>query len=95
MQHSAQALKRIVEHLQREQVVSVVQAQAALAHHQRTGARIEEVILELALMEEGALLRSLANLYRTRFASTERLAAFARDLAVLVEEKNAALNRSR
>ncbi len=28
-------------------------------------------------------------------ALTERLAAFARDLAVLVEEKNAALNRSR
>lgn len=91
MQHSAQALKRIVEHLQREQVVSLAQAQAALAHHQRTGARIEEVVLELALMEEGALLRSLATLYRTRFASTERLAAFAPDpkLVELVPRKYA------
>ena len=77
--HSAHGLKRILDHLQREQVLSASQVQAALAHHQRTGSRIEDVILELAMSEEVPLLRSLATLYRTRYASTERLATFAPD----------------
>ena len=88
---SAQGLKRIVEHLQREQTISAAQANAAVAHHQRSGARIEEVLLELAILDEAALLRGLATLYQTRFASTERLAAFRVDakLADLVPRKYA------
>jgi HD-GYP domain-containing protein (c-di-GMP phosphodiesterase class II) len=76
---TAQGMKRILDHLQREQVVSASQVAAALAHHQRGGARIEEVLLELAIVDEAALLRALATLYRTRFASTERLASIAID----------------
>ena len=91
MVQSAQALKRIVDHLQRERLLSAAQASAAIAHHQRSGARIEEVLLELAILDEPALLRGLATLYQTRFASTERLAVFRVDarVAELVPRKYA------
>ena len=84
-------MKRIVEHLQREGLLSASQVAAAVAHHQRTGSRVEEVIVELAMLDESVLLRSLATLYRTRFATTERLASFRVDskLAELVPRKYA------
>ena len=76
---TAQGMKRILDHLQKEQMITATHVAAALAHHQRSGARIEEVLLELALVDEASLLRALATLYRTRFASTERLASISID----------------
>ncbi len=74
MQQTAHSIKRIIDHLERDRLLTAGQTAAAMAHHQRSGIRIEEAILELSLIEEGLLLRSLASLYHTKFVGTERLA---------------------
>lgn len=64
---------RIVQHLVDEGVLTAEQADAALRQSQRDGARVEEVLLELGLVDEPVLLQALAALYRTRFVSTDKL----------------------
>ena len=45
-----------------------------LSQQQLLGGRIEEAILDMGVLGEQELLKFLANTYRTRFVSTEKLA---------------------
>ncbi len=45
-----------------------------LIHAQRTQSTAEEAIIQLGLMSEAELLKYIANLYKTRFVGSERLA---------------------
>ena len=44
-----------------------------MIHAQRTQSTAEEAMIQLGLIHEGELLKYIANLYRTRFVSSERL----------------------
>lgn len=65
---------RLLERLVADGLINPEQQEAALNLMARTGDRAEEALLELAAIEEPALLKYLAALYRTRFVSTEKLA---------------------
>jgi len=52
-------------------------------HAQRTHSTAEEAILQLGLMSEAELLKYIANLYRTRFVGSDRLAKAAVDPQLL------------
>jgi len=52
-------------------------------HAQRTQSTAEEAILQLGLMTEGALLKYIAGVYRTRFVGSEGLAKAGVDPALL------------
>ncbi|MGB5813516.1 MAG: HD domain-containing phosphohydrolase [Polyangiales bacterium] len=54
-----------------------------LIHAQRTQSTAEEAMLQLGYMEEGALLKFIANLYQTRFVGSERLSKAAVDPGLL------------
>ncbi len=54
-------------------------------HAQRTQTTAEEAILQLGLLEEAELLRYIANLYRTRFVGSERLAKAGIDRRLLAQ----------
>jgi response regulator RpfG family c-di-GMP phosphodiesterase len=72
MVHAAK--DRLLERLVADKLVTTEQQEAALNLMARSGERLEEVLLELHAVEEGALLKYLATLHRTRFVSTEKLA---------------------
>jgi response regulator RpfG family c-di-GMP phosphodiesterase len=55
-------------HLKQEQV------EAVYTHVQRSGERAEEAVLQLGLLAEADMLKSLATAYKVRFISSERLA---------------------
>lgn len=63
--------------------LSQEQREAALNHIQAFGDRAEEALLEANLVQEGELLRYLANAYQTRFVSTDKLAKADIDRATL------------
>ncbi len=54
-----------------------------IIHAQRTQSTAEEAILQLGLLSEAALLKYIANLYQTRFVSSEKLAKAGVDPALL------------
>ena len=60
--------------LVREKLLRQEQADAAVVQAQRTGDRVEDVILEADMVPEGEMLRALAAHYRVYFISTEKLA---------------------
>jgi response regulator RpfG family c-di-GMP phosphodiesterase len=68
------ASMRLVERMVADGLITHEQREAAISSVQRTGERVEECLLELRACDEGALLKYLAGLHRTRFVSTEKLA---------------------
>lgn len=64
---------RIVERLEAEGLISGETRAAALNHQRVIGGRIEEALLDCNAIDEAALLKFLANEYRTRFVTTEKL----------------------
>lgn len=56
-----------------DRVITPEQREAALSHVQAFGDRVEEALLENGV-DEAALLKYLAALYKTRFVSTDKLA---------------------
>jgi response regulator RpfG family c-di-GMP phosphodiesterase len=65
---------RLLERMVADKVIKPEHQEAVLNTIARTGERIEEVLLEMKAIDEAALLKYLASLYRTRFVSTEKLA---------------------
>ncbi len=65
---------RIVERLLADGLITAEQQEATHAYLQRMGGRVEEALLEVQAIDEAALLKYLASLYKTRFVSTEKLA---------------------
>jgi len=63
-----------LDRLVAEGTVSPSRYDEVLIHAQRTQSTAEEAILQLGLLSEAALLKYIANLYRTRFVGSERLA---------------------
>jgi response regulator RpfG family c-di-GMP phosphodiesterase len=60
--------------LVRDKLLRKDQADASFTQAQRTGDRVEDVILEADMVPEGDMLRSLAAHYKVNFISTEKLA---------------------
>lgn len=69
-----QSNTRLLERLVADRLIQPEHQEAALNLMARSGDRVEEVLLELAVIDELALLKYLAALHRTRFVSTEKLA---------------------
>lgn len=65
---------RVLERLVAAGLITAEQQESTLAYLQRMGGRVEEALLEVNAIEEPPLLKFLANLARTRFVSTEKLA---------------------
>jgi response regulator RpfG family c-di-GMP phosphodiesterase len=66
--------KLVCDVLVRDGLIKPEQAQAATARLQWSGERIEEAVLDLGLLSEADLLRSLAAYYKANFISAEKLA---------------------
>ena len=60
--------------LVRDKLLRKDQAEASFVQAQRTGDRVEDVVLEADMVPEGDMLRSLATHYKVNFISTEKLA---------------------
>ena len=67
------AQKRLLDALVRQKRLSRDQYENALALQSRDGSRIEDVLIERGMIEETALLKFIAGIYKTRSASTEKL----------------------
>ena len=65
---------KVLDRLAQEARLSPDQYQRALTHARRVGIHCEDAIIDLGYMSEGDLLKYLANVYRTRFVSTAKLA---------------------
>ncbi len=65
--------KRIGERLIEAGLCSAEAVEQALSHQKITGHRVGDCLVELGLMQEGALLRFLAAEFKTRFVSAEKL----------------------
>jgi response regulator RpfG family c-di-GMP phosphodiesterase len=74
---------KILDKLLAEGLLTLEKQEAALSHVQRTGERVEEALLDIAALDEAALLKFLASHYQTRFVSTEKLAKADIDRATL------------
>lgn len=72
---AASSSKKVVDYLVQESLISAEQ-HAKLADHmtRNLGARVEDAILELGLLDETALLKAMATVYKTNFVTTEKLA---------------------
>lgn len=64
---------RLLDLMVERGVLTSEQREAALNYQQRHGGRIEDALLEVNAVDEAALLKFIATLYRTRFVSTEKL----------------------
>jgi response regulator RpfG family c-di-GMP phosphodiesterase len=71
---SAAKTKRVCDALVRSKLLKPEQTEAVLTQVQRTGDRVEEAILELGLVTEADMLKSLAADYQVYFISSEKLA---------------------
>ena len=71
---SAAKTKRVCDCLLRDQLLKPEQSESVFAHVQQSGERVEEVILQLGLVSEADLLRSLSAHYQVHFISSEKLA---------------------
>jgi response regulator RpfG family c-di-GMP phosphodiesterase len=65
---------QLAERLLQEGRLTPDQFEGVVHYIQRTGAAVEEALLDTAAFTEQDLLKYLANLYRTRFVTTEKLA---------------------
>lgn len=65
---------KLAEWLVTQGLITPEQRERALSQQQVLGGRIEEAILELGALGEAELLKFLANTYRTRFVTSEKLA---------------------
>jgi response regulator RpfG family c-di-GMP phosphodiesterase len=63
------AADRLLEH----GVIDPARHQQAMAHFQQYGGFIEEALIDSRAMDEADLLKSLAQIYRTRFVATSKL----------------------
>lgn len=77
------AAVRLLDRLVADELLPATERQRVLQIIETTGARAEEALLEARVMEEGRLLRYLAQLHQTRFVSTEKLARAAIDRLTL------------
>ena len=68
------ATQRVCDCLVRSGFLKPEQVEAVYTQVQRSGDRAEEAVLELGLVAEADLLKSLATAYKVRFISSERLA---------------------
>ncbi|HEY1087474.1 MAG TPA: phosphodiesterase, partial [Archangium sp.] len=75
--------KRLGEKLIDAGLVSAEAVEQALSHQKITSHRIGDCLVELNLINEGVLLRFLAQEFKTRFVSAEKLAAAKIDSSVL------------
>lgn len=66
--------KRLGERLIEAGLASAESVEQALSHQKITGHRLGDCLVELGLIQEGALLRFLAAELKTRFVSAEKLA---------------------
>jgi response regulator RpfG family c-di-GMP phosphodiesterase len=71
---SAAKTKRVCDWLVRDKLLKPEQTQTVFLHAQRSGDRVEEVLLELGLVTEADLLKSLSAQYQVYFVSSEKLA---------------------
>jgi response regulator RpfG family c-di-GMP phosphodiesterase len=74
---------KLAEWLVTQGLISPEQRERALSQQQVLGGRIEEAILETGVLGEAELLKFLANTYRTRFVTSEKLAKAQIDRATL------------
>ena len=65
--------KMVCDVLVRERLLRPEMLESILARVQRSGERVEEVILELGLVSETELLKALATYYKVYFISSEKL----------------------
>ena len=63
----------VCEALVRDKALKNDQAERAMAEAKASGERIEEVLLDLEMISEADLLKSLATLYKVHFISAEKL----------------------
>ena len=68
------ATQRVCDCLVRAGHLKQEQVEAVYTHVQRSGERAEEAVLQLGLLAEADMLKSLATAYKVRFISSERLA---------------------
>jgi response regulator RpfG family c-di-GMP phosphodiesterase len=80
---SSAKAKRVCDWLVRDQLLKPEQTEAVFSHVQRTGERVEEAIIQLGLVTEGALLKALSAQYQVHFVSSEKLAKAEVSRAVL------------
>ncbi len=66
--------QRLLDRMVTDRAISPEQREAALNHIQAFGDRAEEALLDTNILSEGALLKYLAAIYKTRFVSTDKLA---------------------
>src|SRR5688572_23325692 len=74
---------KLPEWLVAKGLISAEQQARASSQHQLLGGRIEEAILDTGALDELELLKFLANLHRTRFVSSDKLANAQIDRATL------------
>jgi response regulator RpfG family c-di-GMP phosphodiesterase len=65
---------KLVEWLVQHGLISTEQQEKARSQQQLLGGRFEEAVLDTGALDEPSLLKFLANTYRTRFVSSEKLA---------------------
>ncbi|HEV8244141.1 MAG TPA: HD domain-containing phosphohydrolase, partial [Polyangiaceae bacterium] len=65
---------RLLERMVADHLIKPEHQESVLNTVARTAERVEEALLDIKAVEEAALLKYLAALYRTRFVSTEKLA---------------------
>jgi|HubBroStandDraft_1064217.scaffolds.fasta_scaffold52699_1 response regulator RpfG family c-di-GMP phosphodiesterase len=83
MPSSASPIQSVGEILARAGAITAEDRARAEEHARQEGSRIEEAVLDLGLMEEGALLKALSAQYGTQFVSTAQLAKAAIDKPTL------------
>lgn len=74
---------KLAEWLVTQGLITPEQRERVISQHQVLGGRIEEALLETGAIGEAELLKFLANTYRTRFVTTEKLAKAQIDRATL------------
>jgi response regulator RpfG family c-di-GMP phosphodiesterase len=65
---------KLLERLVQEAMIEPAQMQRAILHAQQIEGRCEDAIIEIGAMTEAELLTYLANVFRTRFVTTPKLA---------------------
>jgi hypothetical protein len=82
--------------LTQEAIIDPDDQQRAILHAQRIDGRCEDALIEIGAMSETDLLKYLANVYKTRFVTTEKLskASIADNVLALVPRKVAERTRS-
>ena len=80
---SGQLNQKLLDRMVSDGALTAEKREATLSHMEAFGDRAEEALLESGQLEEAALLKFLAGLYKTRFVSTDKLAKADIDRATL------------